>query len=79
MTVKIMHQPKNDDGRQQKSYTVTGTGTRSRRTQHDENRASRVELRVKRFSLHLAEVESAVPLHKTNDGFKLLVYETSIA
>jgi hypothetical protein len=36
-----------------------------------------IELR-KGFPLNLTEVESAVPLHKINDGVELPVYETSL-
>jgi len=36
------------------------------------------QLRVERFALDLAEVESAIVTHKLDNGIKLLVYESRI-
>ncbi len=37
-----------------------------------------VNNQLKRFSLDLAEIESAIVAHKINDGVKLLVYEVCV-
>ena len=35
-------------------------------------------LRIKSFAINFSEVESAIFLHKINDGIELLIYETRI-